>query len=466
LELQIAIICSLCDIGQCANNHVFGADSPCILSTFAQIKLNSQRKGSAALMTISSPRFRIGSVSLVALILCLLPVSRTTAEAQAPAQAAPAPAQAAPASPHDLADTWQGTLHAGKDLRTIVKITKDDKGVYQGVFYSIDQGGQALKLDSVTLNGSDVKFELKLASLTYTGKLSADGKTIDGSSSQGGGSLPLVLTRATPETAWEIPKPQPPAKPMAADADPNFEVATIKPNNSAATSMQGLVIRGRNFITRASSLGDLISFAYQVQAKQIVNAPDWLDKDRYDIDAVPEQEGVPNPEQIRIMIRKLLADRFGLKFHHDKRDMSAYVLTVGKDGQKLKATQIQGNLPGIGIRPGTGGIMLNMVNATIPDFTGFLQILVLDRPVVDRTGIEGRYDYQITFTPDDSQFNGHPPPFAKKADNTASGSSDEAAPAAPSLYDALQQQLGLKLSAEKTAVEVIAIDHVEKPSAN
>ena len=133
---------------------------------------------------------------------------------------------------------------------------------------------------------------------------------------------------------------------MAADADPNFEVATIKPNNTGATSMQGLVIQGRKFLTRASSLGDLISFAYEVQAKQIVNAPDWIDKDRYDIEAVPEQEGVPNPEQIRIMIRKLLADRFGLKFHHDKRDMSAYVLTVGKDGQKLQPTQIKGNLPG------------------------------------------------------------------------------------------------------------------------
>lgn len=386
------------------------------------------------------------------------------------AQASPAspqsvpPASSAPVSPRDLADTWQGTLHAGQDLRTIVKITKDDKGIYKGTFYSIDQGSQGFNLDSVVLNGQDVKFTLKLFNLTYTGKLSADGKTIDGSSSQGGGSLPLVLTRATPETAWEIPKPQPPPKPMAADADPSFEVATIKPNNTGATSMQGLVIRGRKFITRASSLGDLISFAYEVQAKQIVNAPDWIDKDRYDIEAAPEQEGVPNAEQIRIMIRKLLADRFALKFHKDKRDMSAYVLTVGKDGHKLKPTQLNGNLPGLGIAPGTGGITLNMVNATIPDFTQFLQSLVLDRPVVDKTGIQGRFDYQCTFAPDESQFGGHPPPMPNQGNNN--GSTDTAAPAAPSLYDALQQELGLKLSAEKTAVDVIAIDHVDKPSAN
>jgi uncharacterized protein (TIGR03435 family) len=380
------------------------------------------------------------------------------------AQAAPAAAQAAPASPRDIADTWQGTLHAGQDLRTIVKITRDDKGVYQGLFYSIDQGSQGFKLDSVVLTGQDVKFTLKLFNLTYTGKLSLDGKTIDGSSSQGGNSLPLVLTRATPETAWEIPKPQPPPKPMAADADPNFEVATIKPNNTGATSMQGLTVRGRNFATRASSLADLISFAYEVQVKQIVNAPDWYDKDRYDIAAVPEQEGVPSPVQLRGMIKKLLADRFQLTFHHDKREMSAYVLTVSKDGHKLKPTQLQGPLPNIGIRPGTGGITLNMINATIGDFTGFLQILVLDRPVVDRTGIQGRFDYQCTFTPDDSQFGGHPPQIPNQGNNATA--TDTAAPAAPSLYDALQQELGLKLSAEKTSVDVIAIDHVGKPTAN
>lgn len=380
------------------------------------------------------------------------------------AQAVPAATQPAPVSPHDIADTWQGTLHAGRDFRTVIKITKDDKGVYKGIFYSIDQGGQALNLDSVTLTGQDVKFVLKLAGITYEGKLSADGKTIDGASSQGSGSTPLVLTRATPETAWEIPKPQPPPKPMAADADPSFEVATIKPNNTGATSMRGLTIRGRNFATSASSLVDLISFAYAVQVKQIVNAPDWSDKDRYDIAAVPEQEGAPNVEQLRIMIRKLLADRYNLTFHHDKREMSAYVLTVGKDGHKLKSTQIQGTLPGFFATPAPGGLTLHMVNSTTGDFAGFLQMLVLDRPVVDRTGIQGRFDYQCTFTPDESQFGGHPPPIPGQGNNN--GSADASTPSAPSLYDAVQQELGLKLSAEKTLVDVIAIDHVDKPTAN
>jgi uncharacterized protein (TIGR03435 family) len=394
-----------------------------------------------------------GSVTLAAsLAIGLVNVNQLRAQATAPS---PAPA-AAPHLTQDIADTWQGTLHAGKDLRVVVKISKADGGGYKGVFHAIDQPVPPLNLTTVTLQGTTMKFTLNLAGVTYEGKLSADGKTIDGNWSQGPNAVPLVLTRATPETAWAIPEPPPQQPPMAENADPNFEVATIKPNISGAASMQGLTLQGRNFATRNSSLADLISFAYNVQVKQIVGGPDWMDKDRYDIAAVPEQEGVPNGEQLKIMMRKLIVDRFAMKFHTDKKEMSAYVLTVGKIGQKLNPTQLKGPLPGISIRPGTGGITLNMVNATIGDFTGFLQILVLDRPVVDRTGIQGRFDYQCTFAPDDSQFNGHPPipPQANSAD------------AAPGLFDAIQQQLGLKLDAEKTDVDVISIDHVEKPSQN
>ncbi|HTW62033.1 MAG TPA: TIGR03435 family protein [Terracidiphilus sp.] len=405
------------------------------------------------------------------LILSLAFIAFATAPffpAQAAAQAAPAApaATAAPnpvSNPRDIADTWQGTLHAGQDLRTVLKITKDDKGGYKAVFYSIDQGAQPLNIDSITLDGSTVKFTLNLVGGKFEGNLSSDGKTINGNWSQGPNPIPLVLTRATPETAWEIPAPAPPPKPMAADADPSFEVATIKPNDSGATRMQGLVIRGRNFMTRASSLEDLISFAYSVQAKQIAGGPGWIDSDRYDINALPDAEGVPNSQQIQVMIRKLLADRFQLKFHHEQREMSAYVLSVARSGEKLKPTQLHGNLPGLGFRPGAGGLTLMARNATTTDVTDLLQILVLDRPVVDRTGLTGRYDIDCTFTPDDSQFGGHPP-LPPKSDTASTA--DAAADAAPSLYDAFEQQLGLKLSAEKTAVDVIVIDQVQKPSPN
>jgi uncharacterized protein (TIGR03435 family) len=281
---------------------------------------------------------------------------------------------------------------------------------------------------------------------------------MSGTWTQGPNSLPLTFIRATKETAWEIPAPPAAQKPMPADADPSFDVATIKPNDSGATSMQGLGFGGRNFITRNSSLIDLISFAYQVQKKQIIGAPEWADRDRYDISAVPDIAGQPNVTQMRTMLKKLIADRFALKYHEEKREMSAFVLTVAKGGPKFKETASNANGPGYGLRPQPGGILIPVINTTMGEFAGaFLQSFVLDRPVVDQTGLTGKYDFSFTFTPDDTMFNGHPPPLPAKTDTTES---------APSLFEAFQQQLGLKLEAQKTSVPVIAIDHVDKPTAN
>jgi uncharacterized protein (TIGR03435 family) len=360
------------------------------------------------------------------------------------------PAQEKP----DITGNWQGTLQAGQALRTIVQVTRTDKG-YAGKFFSIDQGGQA-PLTTVTLEGSTFKYTLDQASLSYVGTLSADGNTITGTSTQGGKDLPLTFLRATKETAWEIPAPPPPVKRMAADANPSFDVATIKPSDPDKPNQHFLVIRGRNFATSNYTLGELISFAYQVQAKQVVGGPDWMSKDKYDITAVPVEEGAPDTKQLRTMIRKLLAERWKLKFHDDKRELPAYALTVVKTGSKLKETESKGPLPGLFFRPAPNGLGLGVQNATIGDLAGLLQEVVLDRPVVDQTGLTAKYDFVMAFTPDDSEFNGHPPPVQKK----------EGVEAAPSLFDALQQSLGLKLEAQKMMVPVIAIDHVEKPSGN
>src|SRR5580692_6056190 len=129
----------------------------------------------------------------------------------------------------NIADTWQGTLHAGQDLRTVIKISKADGGGYKAVFYSIDQGGAPLPVIKITLEGATVKMSLTSISGTYEGKLSADGKTITGNWTQGPSPLPLNLTRATPETEWTIPPPPPKIPPMDVNSDPTFDVATIKP---------------------------------------------------------------------------------------------------------------------------------------------------------------------------------------------------------------------------------------------
>jgi len=356
----------------------------------------------------------------------------------------------------DLTGNWQGTLKASKDLRIILVVSKED-GRLQAKLYSIDEAAQPFRVSSISQVGATLKFAIDLNGTTYEGKLNPANTTIAGTWTQGVTPLPLDFSRPTKETAWEIPAPPPPRKLMPADADPSFEVATIKPNDSGATTMQVLTFRGRTFITENSSLADLMMFAYSVQMKQILGAPDWIERDRYDISATPDREGTPTADQVRIMIRKLLADRFQLKFHHDQRELSAFVLTVAKDGAKLKPSQPNGNLHGIGLQPAPTGALMFANNSPIPAFTSFLQSMVLGRPVVDQTGLTGRYDLTVTFTPDDSLFGGKSLDFPKPT---------EGVEPAPSLFDAIQQQLGLKLTAEKTQVDVLAIDRVEKPSAN
>ena len=383
------------------------------------------------------------------LMLCLVALAALVTTPALRAQSAASPAAG------DLSGNWQGTLKVGKDLRIIFNIYKGEKDGWSAKMYSIDQTPQPIPVASVTRQGSAVTISVDMIGGSYEGKLAADGKSISGTWTQGGQPFPLTLLRATPETAWGIPDAPKPLTPMAADADPSFDVATIKPNPSGAPGLQGLTMNGRDIVVRNGSLADLIDAAYSVQTKQIVNGPGWMESDRYDIHAIPDQPGTPNLVQFRSILRKLLEDRYQIKIHHEKRDLAAYVLTVGKTGQKLTPTQSKGNLPGFGASPGTGGLTLHLVNGTMNDFTSFLQMLVLDKPVVDQTGITGRFDNNVTFTPEDWQFNGHAP---KLPASTVSE--------APNLFDAIQQQLGLKLTAQKTAVDVIVIDHVEKPSPN
>ncbi len=145
-----------------------------------------------------------------------------------------------------------------------------------------------------------------------------------------------------------------------------------------------------------------MTFVYGVHPKQIVGGPEWMETDKFDITAKPDGEGQPNGDQWKKMVDKLLADRFGLKYHHDKKELSVYALTVAKTGQKLTpSTGDPNGLPGLFFR-GLG--VLPARNATMNDFAGVMQSAVLDRPVVDQTGIKGRYDFELKWTPDETQF--------------------------------------------------------------
>lgn len=240
------------------------------------------------------------------------------------------------------------------------------------------------------------------------------------------------------------------ALPLSAQA-PEFEVSTIKPS----TFMEGVRLQldpSGLFSTRATSLAALITFAYDLHARQILGGPGWLDQEKYDIRAKPDQPGKPSLKQLKAMLRELLADRFQLAFHRDIRNLSVYALAVAKSGPKLARDDSDPNgvFSGIGIGLGR----LGFTNIAMAEFASMLQGgSIMDRPVVDQTGLgSSRYDLALKWTPDAPPSQPGAPP-----DNTDTP---------PDLFTALQQQLGLKLESVKATVEVLIIDRAEKPSAN
>jgi len=236
-------------------------------------------------------------------------------------------------------------------------------------------------------------------------------------------------------------------------ASPEFEAATIKPVKEPNPNRMNDREEGRRFTTHFTTLGDLILMAYAVDRQQVVGGPAWMTKDEYDVDAVAGED-VNFRNDLPGMLQKLLADRFQLTFHREQRELSVYALTVAKGGPKMKASD-----PNV---PGNGASCERMGSCTyrgepLDHFARWMGFVVLDKPVSDKTGLTGKYDFTLNWTPDETQYTGmgiHVPQAVSNPN------------APPELFTALQEQLGLKLEAHKTPAEVLVIDHVERPSEN
>jgi uncharacterized protein (TIGR03435 family) len=356
----------------------------------------------------------------------------------------------------NLTGTWQGTLKAGaQDLRLAIKISLDDDKL-KAVSYVVDMPGNMAPASAVSQSGSTVKITFAAVNGSYEGKLSADGNAMTGTWNQGQ-PLPLNLARATPDTAWTIPEPPPPPKQMPADAKPVFEVATIKPSKPEER-FSLLVNRSGMLNTTSTSLSDLLKFAYDLHPKQITGGPAWLESEKFDVTGKPDTAGIPSINQLKMMVQGLLAERFELKFHRDKKELSVYAITLAKSGAKMTVEASNPNgLPGYGGGPRG----FNVRNSTMAEWANVLQANILDQPVVDQTGLgAARYNFILKWTPDAAQLSrlGPLPPGA------VPGADDPDAP--PDLFLAFEQQLGLRLQSTKAPVDVLVIDHVEKPSAN
>ena len=254
----------------------------------------------------------------------------------------------------------------------------------------------------------------------------------------------------------------------ASEPLPSFEVATVRPSNPAKEHL-GLYWRQPNgFRLEGTTLRGMISYAYSVPGSVkglIVGGPAWMASDAFDVQVkvdpatterwskLPQQ---PVDEERRALERELLAERFHLKFHREMREMPAFVLTVAKGGSKLQTPapekdleagvpQSRINFLGRGHWQGHFALLINLSRSLTsePETDG--------RPVVDKTGLTGQYDFTLHWTPVDSV------PGTAPTDPGEQG---------PSLFTALEEQLGLKLTPAKEQVEVIVVDSVERPSEN
>ncbi len=211
------------------------------------------------------------------------------------------------------------------------------------------------------------------------------------------------------------------------------------------------------FVARNYTLRVMLAAAFNLTPRAVSGGPSWVDSDRYDIVAKAPGEVRPSTYEQMAMLRKLLTDRFKLTFHREKKEFAIYALTIAsKDskGSKLKASTPDPSpegAPPLVFALSPMGARLAARDASTGEFAWVMQRSALDRPVVDQTGLSGRYDFDLEWSPDETQFDGNVPPRN---------------PDEPDLFAAVQQQLGLRLDAMKGPIDALVIDQVQRPSEN
>jgi uncharacterized protein (TIGR03435 family) len=241
-----------------------------------------------------------------------------------------------------------------------------------------------------------------------------------------------------------------------------FEVATIKPaapddlNPGRYLRMQSAHI----FQVKNYTVNGLIAAAYNLHPRAISGGPPWAASDRYVVVAKTPGDLRPTYDDQMTMLRQLLTDRLRLTVHREKKTFAVYELTVARGGSKLKASTALPdeslNVTSTVYPAAAGGIdhvLMPARNVTMAQFAAVLQRAILDRPVVDATGLTGRYDFDLEWTPDETQFGGELTPVSPDSGKPGFGA-------------ALQQQLGLGIEATRAPIEALVIDRLYRPSDN
>ncbi len=298
------------------------------------------------------------------------------------------------------------------------------------------------------------------------------------------GKMPLLtavglLAVATPLVLGLLRAEQSPAESQAETTPAMalvFEVASIKSDRYSSRMYRFGWYSSERFSATGATLQYLIREAYGVENNQIIGAPNWVNSKRYDIEAkvdksVAEELQKGNLDQRTLkymrMLQALLVDRFKLTLHRESKELPVYDLVIAKKGPKLQEAKAGDTYPN-GIEGG-GPHMIQIRTGQLIGQALSIADLVrqlsrpLGRTVLDKTGLTGNYDFNLKWTPDESQL-----PMLDGTESGQQGTGYAAAPAStgPSIFTAIQEQLGLKLESKKGPVEVLVIEHVEEPSEN
>lgn len=228
---------------------------------------------------------------------------------------------------------------------------------------------------------------------------------------------------------------------LAAESQPAFEVASIKPIDRTGVPGHGSMSQSGSRVTfNGYTLTGLLMYAYDVRNYQISGGPGWMGSDTFVITAKAEGDGTPSIAQIRLMLQTLLADRFEVKLHRETKEAKVYLLEPAKGGFKLEPSKAQRST--MQMRPGH----MAMIKVPAQQWAALLAS-VLNRPVLDRSGVTGEFDFSLD-SPD--VMGGR---SMQEAEETPG----------PSLFTAIQEQIGLKLEPSKGPIETFVIEHAAKP---
>lgn len=357
----------------------------------------------------------------------------------------------------DIAGSWQATLPSVASMpsqRIVVKVAKKADGSLTGTLIFIDHRSDGPPL--ITVNYAVPDFSFEIGGVNYHGKMGSDGNSIVGVFTMATGpetkeQLPLTLARATPDSAWTYNGPVAPP-PMSAAADPSFEVTIIRPTKPGTGNGHAMFVLGmRKFEATNCTAMELIKIAYFVRGRQVIDGPKWINDQQWDVTAQTDSDipGQPSETQTRVMVRKMLEQRFGLKVHLENRELTVYAMVVDKPSPNLSKSEAQDKPMMIAGSAGEDGQqMLQFADATMKEFAALMMNFIQSHQIVDETGLEGEYDFKIV--------------MPRSAFAPSPGTEDLPDPA----FVQAIKPLGLKFVLKKEPLDLVVVDQLTQPTDN